>query len=154
RGQRFRRSLADAGSGAKNDRGLAGKIERGAIACQTLLDVVATHGPILHSVLRLTGAARRSQWADAQVEDNVMRLFKSAFFGLLIALAPMAAGAQDFPNKGPIKIIVPFPAGGPNDIIARAVGQKMSEILKQKVIIDNRGGAGGVLGTEMVAEAD
>ena len=83
-----------------------------------------------------------------------MRLFKSAFFGLLIALAPLAAGAQDFPNKGPIKIIVPFPPGGPNDIIARAVGQKMSEILKQKVLIDNRGGAGGVLGTEMVAKAD
>jgi tripartite-type tricarboxylate transporter receptor subunit TctC len=83
-----------------------------------------------------------------------MRLFKSAFFGLLIALAPLAAGAQDFPSKGPIKIIVPFPAGGPNDIIARAVGQKMSEILKQKVIIDNRGGAGGVLGTELVAKAD
>ena len=83
-----------------------------------------------------------------------MQFFKPVLFGLLIALAPMAAGAQDFPNKGPIKIIVPFPAGGPNDIIARSVGQKMSEILKQKVIIDNRGGAGGVLGTEMVAKAD
>ncbi|HVV62659.1 MAG TPA: tripartite tricarboxylate transporter substrate binding protein [Pseudolabrys sp.] len=83
-----------------------------------------------------------------------MRYFRSVLFGLLFVLAPMAAGAQDFPNKGPIKIIVPFPPGGPNDIIARAVGQKMSEILKQKVIIDNRGGAGGVLGTELVAKAD
>ena len=71
-----------------------------------------------------------------------------------VLLVPAAASAQDFPAKGPIRIIVPFPAGGPNDIIARAVGQKMAEILKQKVIVDNRGGAGGVLGTEMVAKAD
>ena len=71
-----------------------------------------------------------------------------------VLLAPMAAGAQEFPNKGPIRIIVPFPAGGPSDIIARSVGQKMADILKQKVVIDNRGGAGGVLGTELVAKAD
>ncbi|HET7849687.1 MAG TPA: tripartite tricarboxylate transporter substrate binding protein [Pseudolabrys sp.] len=71
-----------------------------------------------------------------------------------IALVPGIAGAQPFPTKGPIHLIVPFPAGGPSDIIARSVGQKMAEILKQKVVVDNRGGAGGVLGTEMVAKAD
>jgi tripartite-type tricarboxylate transporter receptor subunit TctC len=60
--------------------------------------------------------------------------------------------AQDFPNK-PIKLIVPFPPGGPNDIIARLVGQRMSEILKQNVVIDNRGGQGGVLGTDAVAKS-
>jgi tripartite-type tricarboxylate transporter receptor subunit TctC len=76
---------------------------------------------------------------------------------LLIAvnalLWPAMAAAQDFPNK-PIKLIVPFPPGGPNDIIARTVGQKMSDILKQPVVIDNRGGQGGVLGTDLVAKAD
>jgi tripartite-type tricarboxylate transporter receptor subunit TctC len=52
-----------------------------------------------------------------------------------------------------IRIIVPFPAGGPNDIIARVVGQRMSEISKQPVIIDNRSGQGGALGTDVVAKA-
>ena len=48
---------------------------------------------------------------------------------------------------------MPFPPGGPNDIIARVVGQRMSEILKQPIVIDNRGGQGGVLGTDVVAKA-
>jgi tripartite-type tricarboxylate transporter receptor subunit TctC len=73
-------------------------------------------------------------------------------FGLVVVLSPLAAFAQSFPSK-PIKLIVPFPAGGPNDIIGRAVGQRMSEILKQPVLIDNRGGAGGVVGTDAVAKA-
>jgi len=68
-------------------------------------------------------------------------------------LAPALASAQEFPAK-PIKLIVPFPPGGPNDIIARAVGQRMSEIAGQPVTIDNRGGAAGVLGTDAVAKAE
>ncbi|MDB5602946.1 MAG: LacI family transcriptional regulator [Xanthobacteraceae bacterium] len=76
----------------------------------------------------------------------------AALFGLVL-LAPALAVAQEFPNKA-IKLIVPFPAGGPNDIIARVVGQRMSEILKQPIVIDNRGGAGGILGTDMVAKSD
>src|SRR6185437_5421327 len=56
--------------------------------------------------------------------------------------------AQDFPNK-PIRLIVPFPPGGPNDIIARVVGQRMSEILKQPVVIENRSGQGGVPANNM-----
>ena len=72
--------------------------------------------------------------------------------GLLLLLSPLPVAAQDFPNK-PIRLIVPFPAGGPNDIIARVVGQRMSEIVKQPVVIDNRGGQGGVLGTDAVAKA-
>src|SRR5215470_13578419 len=71
---------------------------------------------------------------------------------LLPALLPTLASAQDFPSK-PIKLIVPFPAGGPNDIIARVVGQRMSEIAKQPVIIDNRGGQAGAIGTDAVAKA-
>jgi tripartite-type tricarboxylate transporter receptor subunit TctC len=74
---------------------------------------------------------------------------------LLVAcllLAPALAAAQDFP-KQPIKLIVPFPPGGPNDIIARTLAQKMTDILKQPVVIDNRGGQGGVLGTDVVAKS-
>src|SRR3954470_22511615 len=67
-------------------------------------------------------------------------------------LVPSLAAAQEFPDK-PIKLIVPFPAGGPNDIIARLVGQRMSELTRQPVVIDNRGGQAGVLGTDAVAKA-
>ncbi|KJC58479.1 LacI family transcriptional regulator [Bradyrhizobium sp. LTSPM299] len=72
--------------------------------------------------------------------------------GLILLLIPVAAAAQDFPAK-PIRLIVPFPPGGPNDVIARVVGQKMSELIKQPVIVDNRAGQGGVLGTDAVAKA-
>jgi tripartite-type tricarboxylate transporter receptor subunit TctC len=81
-----------------------------------------------------------------------MKILGRLLAGLWLVLLPTLAAAEDFPNK-PIKLIVPFPAGGPNDIIARVVGQRMSEITKQPVIIDNRGGQGGVLGTDAVAKA-
>jgi tripartite-type tricarboxylate transporter receptor subunit TctC len=81
-----------------------------------------------------------------------MRALSPLVVGLSLLLAPLAVHAQGFPNK-PIRLIVPFPPGGPNDIIARVVGQRMSEITKQQLVIDNRGGQGGVLGTEMVAKA-
>jgi tripartite-type tricarboxylate transporter receptor subunit TctC len=67
-------------------------------------------------------------------------------------LSPSFAAAEDFPSK-PIRLIVPFPPGGPNDIIARVVGQRMSEITRQPVIIDNRSGQAGVLGTDAVAKS-
>ena len=67
-------------------------------------------------------------------------------------LMPSFAAAEEFPSRA-IRLIVPFPAGGPNDIIARMVGQRMSEIIKQPVIVDNRGGQAGVLGTDAVAKA-
>jgi tripartite-type tricarboxylate transporter receptor subunit TctC len=72
--------------------------------------------------------------------------------GLSLLLLPASAVAQNFPDH-PIRLIVPFPAGGPNDIIARVIGQRMQELLKQPVLIDNRGGQGGVLGTDAVAKA-
>lgn len=81
-----------------------------------------------------------------------MRMPGAALTGLLLLLLPASVAAQDFPSK-PIRLIVPFPAGGPNDIIARVVGQRMSEITRQPVLIDNRGGQGGVLGTDAVAKA-
>jgi tripartite-type tricarboxylate transporter receptor subunit TctC len=65
---------------------------------------------------------------------------------------PLAIWAQDFPTQ-PMRLIVPFPAGGPADSIARYMGQAMSEAMKQTVVIDNRAGAGGVIGLDMVAKA-
>jgi tripartite-type tricarboxylate transporter receptor subunit TctC len=81
-----------------------------------------------------------------------MKMVRRLLTVLTLSLLPALATAQDFPAK-PIKLIVPFPAGGPNDIIARIVGQRMSELTRQPVIIDNRGGAGGALGTDAVAKA-
>jgi tripartite-type tricarboxylate transporter receptor subunit TctC len=81
-----------------------------------------------------------------------MRILRTLLTGLSVLLLPALAAAEEFPNK-PIRLIVPFPAGGPNDIIARVVGQRMSELIKQPVLIDNRGGQGGVLGTDAAAKA-
>jgi tripartite-type tricarboxylate transporter receptor subunit TctC len=81
-----------------------------------------------------------------------MRVLRRLLLGLALASWPAIALAEDFPTK-PIRLIVPFPAGGPNDIIARVIGQRMSELFKQTVVIDNRGGQGGVLGTDAVAKA-
>jgi tripartite-type tricarboxylate transporter receptor subunit TctC len=71
---------------------------------------------------------------------------------------PLAAQAQDLPGKDfpvkPIRLVVPFPPGGPNDVIGRVVGQKMQDLLGQLVIIDNRAGVGGSLGTDYVAKSD
>src|SRR3984893_6838165 len=72
---------------------------------------------------------------------------------LIFALAGMAAAkAQTYPER-PIRLMCPFAAGGTVDIIARIVGAKLSEVAGSKVIVDNRGGAGGVIGTEMTAQA-
>ncbi len=82
-----------------------------------------------------------------------MKILGALAIGLSTLLLPALAAAQDFPNK-PIRLIVPFPAGGPNDIIARVIGQRMSELTSQPVLIDNRGGQAGVLGTDAVAKAN
>ncbi|MBR1199660.1 tripartite tricarboxylate transporter substrate binding protein [Bradyrhizobium sp. AUGA SZCCT0240] len=81
-----------------------------------------------------------------------MRIWGALATGLSLLLLPAAGSAQDFPTK-PIKLIVPFPPGGPNDIIARVVGQRMSELVKQPIVIENRSGQAGVLGTDAVAKA-
>ena len=71
---------------------------------------------------------------------------------LLIALAPVPAPAQDYPNR-PIRLIVPFAAGGLNDVVARLVGPYLERALGQPVVIDNRPAAGGMVGTDAVAKA-
>jgi tripartite-type tricarboxylate transporter receptor subunit TctC len=83
---------------------------------------------------------------------KAFRIIKIAMFGLAAQLSPALASAQDFPNRS-IRMIVPFPPGGPNDIIARLVGKRMGEILKQTIVIENRAGQGGVVGTDVVAKS-
>lgn len=75
--------------------------------------------------------------------------------GLLLLASAMCASiafADAYPDK-PIRLVVPFPAGGPTDMVARPLAQFLGEQLKQSVIVDNRGGAGGGIGAEVVAKA-
>jgi tripartite-type tricarboxylate transporter receptor subunit TctC len=82
-----------------------------------------------------------------------VRLFKTLVLGMACALAmPMAAQAQAYPDR-PIRIISPFAAGGVVDVIARTVGAELSNRLGQPVIVENRVGAGGAIGTDHVAKS-
>ncbi len=79
--------------------------------------------------------------------------FIRMFLGACVALALAAAAlADDFPSR-PITLVVPYPAGGGNDLIARVVAEKMSTALGQPMVIENRGGAGGTIATRQVARA-
>jgi tripartite-type tricarboxylate transporter receptor subunit TctC len=95
-----------------------------------------------------------------QEEDGMARAKRihPSFVGSLLALVfavnamPQFACAQAYPTK-PLRLIVSFAPGGPTDIVARITAQKMSEGLGQQVIVENRGGAGGTVGADVVAKA-
>ena len=71
---------------------------------------------------------------------------------LLLCVVSASAFSQAYPSK-PIRLIVPFPPGGSNDIVGRTFATQLGERLGQSVVVDNRGGAGGTIGTEMAAKA-
>jgi tripartite-type tricarboxylate transporter receptor subunit TctC len=80
-------------------------------------------------------------------------IFTRRTLGLLAALTLMsAAQAQNWPNK-PLRIVVPYPPGGSSDIIARAISQQLSDTFKQSVIVENKPGANGNTGSDMVAKS-
>ncbi len=81
-----------------------------------------------------------------------MRLTKFGFIFLALAALSAPAAAQPYPNK-PVRIVVPFGPGGPADVYARQIGQELSDVLKQQFVIDNKPGAGAVIGTDIVAKA-
>ncbi|PJC72775.1 MAG: LacI family transcriptional regulator, partial [Syntrophobacterales bacterium CG_4_8_14_3_um_filter_58_8] len=72
---------------------------------------------------------------------------------LVVFTAAAVLAADPYPSK-PIRLIIPFPPGGSNDIVGRLIAAKLSESLGKQVVVDNRGGAGGVLGTEMASKAE
>jgi tripartite-type tricarboxylate transporter receptor subunit TctC len=81
-----------------------------------------------------------------------IRSMKALFACLLLALAAPAAQAQTWPAR-PVKIVVPFPPGGTADTLGRLVAQKLADQLKESFVVENRAGAGGSLGSELVAKA-
>ena len=74
-------------------------------------------------------------------------------FALAALLASTAALAQTFPTK-PLRLVIPFPPGGSNDVVGRMIAFQLSERLGKSVVVDNQGGAGGIIGTEAVARAN
>lgn len=86
---------------------------------------------------------------------DLLRMPAAAGAWLMALFLPLSAGsalAQSYPTHA-IRMIVAYPAGGPNDIVGRTIAQKLSESLGQPVVIENRGGAGGTIGTALVAKA-
>ena len=85
-----------------------------------------------------------------------MPSFKTCFAAIAVAVATLAGivpmAAQEYPTR-PITLIVPFPPGGSTTIVARTVGDKLAELLGQSILIDNRGGAGGTVGTRALAKS-
>ena len=81
-----------------------------------------------------------------------MRLIASLLLGLFAALAAFTTNAQDYPSR-PVRLIAPFAPGGIADIAGRVIGNKLSEMWKQQVIVENRSGGSGLVGTQAVAMA-
>src|SRR5262245_31801256 len=90
--------------------------------------------------------------SDWSMSDGLSSLRRLGLAVAVIVLSAAAAPAQDYPARS-IRIIVPFAAGGPADLYARHVGQHLSEALKQPVVIEDRPGAGSIIGTDAVAKS-
>ncbi len=84
---------------------------------------------------------------------NPYKLLSHALLGAVVVMAPFASIAADnYPDR-PIRVIVPFPPGGSNDILSRYLGNKLTNRMGQQFVIDNRGGGSGIIGAQLAAEA-
>jgi tripartite-type tricarboxylate transporter receptor subunit TctC len=81
-----------------------------------------------------------------------LTILRRGFLGLVLAFLAAAAAAQPYPSR-PVRLIIPFPPGGSNDIVGRMIAAQLGERLGQPVIVDNRTGAGGTIGTDAAAKS-
>ena len=123
---------------------MPGRAEFVELRWETLL---YSRGP--HQILRQNNASGTCHKTCHMLRKRLFFAISAAALALLSALP---ATADTYPAKA-IKLIVPFPAGGPVDSIARVVADKMAQLLGQPVVIESRSGAGGVTGTALVARA-
>ena len=79
-------------------------------------------------------------------------MIKRFFLALVAAAAPLVAAAQAYPAK-PIHVVVPFPPGGPTDVLGRLLGQSLGDTFGQTVVVENKVGAAGNIGVDAVAKA-
>src|SRR5439155_12152719 len=86
------------------------------------------------------------------MEEKFMRGMLRWALGVLFACIATVASAQSYPNRT-IRLVVPFPAAGTTDILARAAAQKLTEAFGQSVVVDNRPGAAGNIGSDLVAKS-
>src|SRR5688572_33115752 len=86
------------------------------------------------------------------MEEQTMRRFTSTLLAAFLSVLAVPAAAQGYPAR-PIRFVVPFAPGGGNDITARIVAEGLTHVLGKQVIVDNRGGAASIVGTEIVAKA-
>jgi len=84
--------------------------------------------------------------------EEIMRRLIAACSAIILGLACLAASAQNYPVK-PIRLIVPYPPGGPTDLVGRSIGQKLTEAWGQQVVVENRAGAASAVGTEVAARS-
>jgi tripartite-type tricarboxylate transporter receptor subunit TctC len=88
----------------------------------------------------------------SKTESLLLRILGGVLaLSMVLALCTAGEAAEPYPSK-PVRLIIPFPPGGSNDIVGRLIATKLSERLGKQVIVENHGGAGGVLGTEMAAK--
>src|SRR5690606_19095633 len=100
-------------------------------------------------------AVRNYNFNRRRIMSTMLRKWCGSIIMGLCASTGLVAGAvasEAYPSK-PIKLVVPFPAGGPADVMGRIVAQIMSDSLKQSVIVENKPGAGGNIGTDSVAKS-
>jgi tripartite-type tricarboxylate transporter receptor subunit TctC len=83
---------------------------------------------------------------------ETLRILARCALAVALAAAAAAAAAQGYPTR-PVRMIIPFPPGGSNDIVGRMIAAQLGERLGHQVVVDNRGGAGGTIGTELAAKA-
>src|SRR5688572_23653444 len=95
---------------------------------------------------------RDAEWPRISRGMRMRRVVPALLFGLALTLASAPATAQGYPSR-PVKLVVPFAPGGFTDVVARILGQKLSQSMGQQFIVENKAGAGSTIGSDFVAKS-